>query len=112
MATSQDLMGVLGTIFVVIIILSLIGSMDSGKKHTTLIAPTRTIVQPPDVINVTRWGPRYPGYHHHHGSRPRPAPRPAPRPHPPSPPRPAPGPPHHSHKTSLIPILGPGGIQK
>ena len=98
MATSQDLMGVLGTIFIVIIVLSLIGSMDSGKKHTTLIAPTRTIVQPPDVINVTRWGPRYPGNHHHHGNHPRPPP----------PPRP----PHHSHKTSLIPMIGPGGTKK
>ena len=90
MATSQDLMGVLGTIFIVIIVLSLIGSMDSGKKHTTLFAPMRTVIQPPDVVNVTRVG-----HNHHHGSHPRPPPR---HPHH-----------HHHHKKHL---LGPGGIQR
>ncbi len=94
MATSQDLMGVLGTIFIVIIILSLVGSMDSRKKHTTLVAPTRTIVQLPDVVDVTRWGPRYPGHHNRHPSR-----NPPRRPHR--------HPPHHKKH-----LLGPGGIQK
>ena len=62
MVNSSDMLSVLGTIFVVIIVLSLFGSMDKGWGHTTIVNPTRTVVKHPRVVKV-RGG----GHHHRRG---------------------------------------------